>query len=172
MAEIVVRKTRRFTTLIDEPLHRARGIANYQFDSPIGHRLFPDECTVEISKRTGNLRRILQGPTVLATIRAHDGRIVLTLAGAERLHQLSPFPRLRVVVKQDVTPFIAEGRSVFAKHVTKVDSQLRAGDEVLIVNENDELLAVGQAHLSPQEMLDISRGVAVKTRHSSKSRND
>ena len=172
MAEVLERKARRVTTQIDDPLYRARGIANYQFESPIGHLLFTDDCTVEISKRTGNLRRILQGSIVLATIRARDGRIVLTMAGAQRLHQLCPFPRLRVVVTDEVTPFISEGRSVFAKHVEKVDSQLRAGDEVLVVNEKDELLAVGKAHLSPQEMLDLSRGIAVKTRHSSKTRKD
>jgi len=172
MAEVVVRNTRRAKTEIDEPLHRARCIANYQFDLPLGHLLFSDDCTAEVSKRTGNLRRILQGSTVLATIRANDGRIVLTMAGAQRLHQLTPFPRLRVVVKQEVTPFISEGRSVFAKHVENVDQQLRAGDEALIVNEKDALLAVGKAHLSPQEMLDLSRGVAVKTRHSRKTRND
>jgi predicted RNA-binding protein (TIGR00451 family) len=149
-----------------------RGIANYQFNTPLGPLLFTDECNVEVSKKTGNLRRILQGSLVLATIRAHDGRIVLTMAGAQSLHHLVPFPRLRVVVNQEVSPFISEGRSVFAKHVKKVDPQLRAGDEALIVNEKDELLAVGTAHLSPQEMLEISRGVAVKTRHSSKSRQD
>jgi len=172
MAEVVVGKTKRATTQIDDPLHRARGIANYQFDSPIGHLLFPDECIVELSKRTGNLRRVFQGETVLATIRAHDGRLVLTMAGAKRLHQLCPLPRLRVVVNQEITPYISKGRSVFAKHVINVDPQLRAGDEVLIVNENDELLAVGRAHLSPREMLDLTRGVAVNTRHAQKSRND
>ena len=172
MARVLVKLTRRATTQIDDPLYRARGIANYQFDSPIGHLLFPDDCIVELSKRTGNLRRILHDSIVLATIRAHDGRIVLTMAGAQRLHQLSPFPRLRVVVSQEVTSFISEGRSVFAKHVKTVDPQLRAGDEVLVVNEKDELLAVGKAHLSPQEMLDITRGIAVKTRHSSKSQAD
>ena len=172
MVDLVVRKTRRVTTQIDEPLHRARGIANYQFDSPIGHLLFPDECNVELSKSTGNLRRVILDTVVLATIRAHDGRIVLTMAGAQRLHQISPFPRLRVVVDQEVSPFISEGRSVFAKHVKHVDPQLRAGDEAIIVNEKDELLAVGKAHLSPQEMLDLSHGVAVKTRHSRKRRNN
>ena len=172
MVEVVVRNTRRATTELDEHLHRARCIANYQFDAPLGHLLFSDECTVDLSKRTGNLRRVLQESTVLATIRANDGRIVLTMAGAQRLHQLTPFPRLRVVVKQEVTPFISDGRSVFAKHVENVDPQLRAGDEVLVVNEKDELLAVGNAHLSPQEMLDLSRGVAVKTRHSRNTRNE
>jgi uncharacterized protein with predicted RNA binding PUA domain len=60
---------------------------------------------------------------------------------------------------------VAEGRSVFAKHVTQVDFKLRAGDEVLVVDDADSLLAVGKANLCPLEMLDLVRGVAVRTRH-------
>jgi predicted RNA-binding protein (TIGR00451 family) len=68
----------------------------------------------------------------------------------------------------EAAPLVAEGRSVFAKHVTQVDLRLRAGDEVLVVDEADSLLAVGKAFLCPEEMLDLTRGVAVRTRHSIK----
>lgn len=119
-----------------------------------------------MSKRTGRLRRVTLASKVLVTIRATDGRIVLTIWGAKRLHDAVKYPRLRAVVHQEIAHFIAEGRSLFAKHVDGVDSHLRAGDEVLIVDSKDELLAVGVAQLSPQEMLDLTRGVAVKTRHS------
>jgi uncharacterized protein with predicted RNA binding PUA domain len=107
---------------------------------------------------------------ILATIRAHDGMIVLTIEGGQRLHQSLLFPKRRVVIKKDVAHFIAKGRSVFAKHVSLVDSDLRAGDEVLVVDNKDTLLAVGKANLSPQEMLDLTRGVAVKVRHAIKKR--
>lgn len=128
--------------------------------------IFPDTCKVEVSKRTGRLRRVLLASKVLATIRATDGRIVLTIWGAKRLHAAVKSPQLRAVVHQEIAHFIAEGRSLFAKHVEEVDPQLRAGDEVLIVDSKDDLLAVGVAQLSPQEMLELTRGVAVKTRHS------
>ncbi len=121
---------------------------------------------MEVSKRTGRLRRVTLASQVLATIRATDGRIVLTILGAKRLHAAVKYPRLRATVHQEIAHFIAEGRTLFAKHVEDVDPQLRAGDEVLIVNNKDELLAVGVAQLSPQEMLELTRGVAVKTRHS------
>lgn len=107
---------------------------------------------------------------ILATIRAHDGMIVLTIEGGQRLHQALPFPRHRVVIQKDVSHFIAKGRSVFTKHVSSVDSDLRAGDEVLVVDSQDALLAVGKANLSPKEMLDLTRGVAVKVRHAIKKR--
>jgi uncharacterized protein with predicted RNA binding PUA domain len=155
---------------ISETLYRLRGIANYQFRALIGHLLFPDDCEVEVSQRSGRIRRVSLNSKILATIRAHDGMIVLTIEGAQRLHQLTTYPKLRVVAEQGVTQFIAEGRSVFAKHVKFVDSQLRAGDELLVVDEQDRLLAVGKATLSPQEMLELTRGVAVKTRHSIENR--
>ncbi len=125
---------------------------------------------MEVSKSSGRIRRVTLNSKILATVRAHDGMIVLTIDGGKLLHQAVPFPKVRVVIHQEVAQFIAEGRSVFAKHVKVVDPQLRAGDEILVVDEKDKLLAVGKANLSPQEMIDLSRGVAVKTRHSIKKR--
>lgn len=161
-------KVSRISSLIKSSILRIRGISNYQFGEVVGEQLFPDECEIEFSRRTGKIRRVFLHSKVLATIRARDGRIVLTMLGAQRLHQAVPPPRLRVFVDTEGEHFIVEGRSIFAKYVKKVDSNLRAGDEVLVVNDQDKLLAVGSAVLSPQEMLDLSRGVAVKSRHSSK----
>jgi predicted RNA-binding protein (TIGR00451 family) len=156
------------TTPIIDPLFKARGIANYQFDEAIGEALFPNECQFQFSPRTGQIRRISLEANTLATIRPRDGRIALTIWGARRLHEAAPAPRFRVVVTREAAPLVAEGRSVFAKHVTQVDLRLRAGDEVLVVDEADSLLAVGKANLCPEEMLDLTRGVAVRTRHSIK----
>lgn len=153
------------STPIIDPLFKVRGIANYQFEAAIGLILFPDECRFEFSQRTGQVRRVAFEANTLATIRPSDGRIALTIWGARRLHEAVRAPRLRVVVTKEAAPLVAEGRSVFAKHVTHVDRKLRAGDEVLVVDDSDALLAVGKAHLCPEEMLDLSRGVAVRTRH-------
>ena len=155
----------RFITPKPNPLVQVRSIANYQFEEQIGNTLFPDGCRIEFSKRSGQIRRISLHSQVLATLRASDGRIVLTFWGAQRLHRLIPAPRLRVVISQEFSSFINAGKSVFAKHVLQVDPQLRSGDEALIVDDHDTLLAVGKAHLSPREMLDLTHGVAVKTRH-------
>ena len=80
------------------------------------------------------------------------------------MHAHFPYPRHRVVVLDEVSEFIARGRSVFAKHVVDVDRKIRANDEVLVVNTKDELLATGRAVLSAFEMLEVERGVAVKVR--------
>lgn len=146
-----------------------RGVANYQFGEDIGESLFPNECKMKFSRRTGRLRYISYKGNLLAIIRARDGRIVLTFWGARRLHQASQPPSYRVVIPNEISPFITKGRSVFAKHVIQVDPQLRARDEALIVDQDDTLLAVGKAYLCPQEMLDLTRGTAVRIRHTMKS---
>ncbi|MFX1474688.1 MAG: PUA domain-containing protein [Promethearchaeota archaeon] len=156
-------------TFTVNPLLKIRGVANYQFGGDIGESLFPDECKIQFSRRTGRIRYISIKEKLLAVIRARDGRIVLTFWGAQRLHQATQPPRHRVMIRNEISPFITKGRSVFAKHVIQVDPQLRARDEALIVDQDDKLLAVGKTYLCPQEMLDLTRGTAVRIRHTRKS---
>ena len=68
----------------------------------------------------------------------------------------------RVVASDDAAPFVAKGGNVFAKHVLSVDPEIRAGEEVLVVDSQDRLLATGTAVLAPEEMLQIKRGLAVQ----------
>jgi predicted RNA-binding protein (TIGR00451 family) len=139
--------------------------ADYQFGPGAGEALTSRGIKVEISKRTGKPRYVydLNG-RLLATIRWNDGFLALTLEGARLLKEHFKPPRFRVVVKNDVRDFIKQGRSVFAKHVVKVDPEIRCGDEVVVVDEDDNLLAVGRAVLSSYEMLAFNSGVAVKVR--------
>ena len=74
------------------------------------------------------------------------------------------YPQNRVVVNQDSEPFAREGKSIFAKFVIDCDRNIRASEEVLIVNENDELLAFGKSLLNSAEILDFKVGQAIKTR--------
>ncbi len=151
------------------PLFKVRGVANYQFGKDIGESLFPNKCEMKFSRQTGRIRYVSYKGKLLAVIRARDGRIVLTFWGAKRLHQASEPPRYRVMIPNEISSFITKGRSVFAKHVIQVDPQLRARDEALIVDQDDTLLAVGKAYLCPQEMMDLTRGTAVRVRHTRES---
>ena len=145
-------------------LERARAIANYQFENNIGSALFPDNVKITYSKKTGRLRHFYLEGTVIATLKPTDGFLSLTLAGAKRLAEALHPPRFRVVVREDVVKFIAEGKDVFAKHVADADSLLRAGEEVIVTSPKGEVVAVGKALLTGKEMLGFKRGVAVKVR--------
>ncbi len=138
-------------------------IADYQFGRGAGKAIFPDSCRFILST-TGRVRQVVDGGVRIATLKADSGWFTLSIEGARRLHSHLPYPKMRVVVMDEVSEFIAAGKSVFAKHVVEVDEDIRANDEVLVVNTKDELLATGRAVLSAFEMLEMERGMAVKVR--------
>lgn len=144
-------------------LNRARMIADYQFGRGAGSALFPEGTTYSLSK-TRRLRYLYWEKERVATVRAKDNLLTLSMIGAERLHSLLCSPKQRVVASDDATPFIAKGGNLFARHVLAVDPEIRAGEEVLVVDSDDHLLATGTAVLAPEEMLQIKRGLAVQVR--------
>jgi conserved protein with predicted RNA binding PUA domain len=144
-------------------LRRVRIIADYQFGSGAGKSLFTDTVRFSLS-RTRRVSQVLDGDTRVATLRASDGLFTLGQLGAHRLHASFPYPRLRVIVNSEASPFVGAGKTAFAKHVVHADPDLRAHDEVLLVDENDTLIATGRAVLSPPEMYAFNRGAAVKVR--------
>jgi conserved protein with predicted RNA binding PUA domain len=153
----------------DRVLGRARVIADYQFGGGAGAGLFPDGCRFTFS-RTGRLRQVLLGEERLATLRASDGRLTLSFAGAERLREALPPPAYRVGIDPSVAEFIPKAKTAFARHVVSADPAIRAGDEVLIVAVGDTLLATGMALLPGAEMLSFKYGPAVKIREGRESR--
>lgn len=144
-------------------LRRVRTIADYQFGAGAGNALFPDECEFGFS-RTGRIRYVLLGVERLATVRAGDGRLTLSYEGAHRLMAALASPAYRVVIDENVVEFVGKGKNAMAKHVIAADAEIRAGDEVLVVNAADDLVATGSAALSGEEMLAFNYGVAVNVR--------
>lgn len=145
-------------------LERIRGVANYQFESEIGQKMFPDDVKIEYSRKTGRIKHIYLNGSLLATLRPTNGFFALTINGSKRLMSLVDYSRFRIVVHEDVESFVREGRNVFAKHIVKANGKIRPGEEVVVINNKNVVLAVGKAVLSGEEMLAFNRGVAVKVR--------
>lgn len=80
------------------------------------------------------------------------------------MHHFLPGKRLRVVISEEAVSFVERGKTAFNKHVVEIDPELRAGEEVLITDEADRLLATGQLLLSPAEILALDSGAAVDVR--------
>jgi len=72
--------------------------------------------------------------------------------------------RYYVKVSDDVSSFVARGKSVFAKHIVAADDEIRPKEEVVVLDEEGRVLAVGRAVLSGREMKMFKRGVAVQVR--------
>jgi predicted RNA-binding protein (TIGR00451 family) len=145
-------------------LQKIRSVADYQFGGEVGRKLFPDEVGIVYSKRTGRIRHVYLRKEMLATLRPTDGLFSLTIAGAKRIVEHMKPLRLWVRIQEEAEPFVAEGKSVFAKHVVEVDEEIRPQEEVVVVTKNGETLAVGRAVLSGKEMKTFRRGVAVRVR--------
>ncbi len=139
-------------------------VADYLLGRGAGRALLRGgEVEVVRSSKTGRVREVYVDGVLVATFRASDGFLLPTVEGARKL--LSSGVRVKVVVvSDDAAEFVARGRSVFAKHVVDASPDIRAGDEVVVVNKGGEVLAVGRAKLSGCEMVGAGRGVAVKVR--------
>jgi len=148
-----------------------RSIAIYQF-GPGAERFIPDNVEVVFSKRTGRIRYVLVEGRRIATLRASDCTFALSLDGARLLQKVLPPPRLRVVVAEEIVPFVKRGRDVFCKHVASADPFLRPGDETIVVDSGDQLLAVGRMVVPASVIKQLSRGVAVKVRRGIGMRGD
>lgn len=144
-------------------LKRVRTIADHQFGRGAGEILFPDNVEFQLST-TKRIRQILLENDRIATVRAKDGMLTLSIKGATKLHGFISYPGQRVVVNSESAPFVAKGKTAFARHVTAVDPDIRAGQEVLLVDANDRLLATGKTMLSAIEMQAFKKGIAVDVR--------
>jgi len=151
---------------LDKPngkeLLKLRAVADYQFNRGVGKTLFPDRVTVV--RGNGRIRQVWLDGEPLCAIRASDGLIILNRKGAELLHSALVPPKMRVVVNDDAAPLVGSGKTAFAPHVTEADPEIRPGDEVLVVDGKNRLLASGTALLSGTEMIMFNHGVAVKVR--------
>ena len=148
----------------DIDVARVRAVADYQFGKGAADAIFDGPLQLVKSKNTDRIRNVIVSGEHVMSLRAEDGLYSLRAPGARRLHKGLPAPRLRIVVKADSVPFNREGKSVFCTFITEADPALRIGDDALIVDENDELIAIGRPMLTRTEMLSMRKGMAVKVR--------
>lgn len=153
---------------MENAIGKVRIIADYQFGKGVGAKLFPENVEIQYSPKTGRIRYINLNGERLATLRPTDGLLSLSIKAAKFMAENLPIAECFVTVRNDVSEFIADGGDVFAAHVVKVDDEIRAKDEVIVLDEDKHVLAVGRALLSSGEMNAFKTGVAVKVRHGCK----
>lgn len=153
---------------MESELNRIKAVADYQFGKGVGKVLFPSRVKIAFSPRTGRIRYVFLGNERLATMRPTDGTFALSILGAKRIVQGAKRGKCFVIVQNGVARFISEGGDVFAAHVKKASYDIRSGDEVIVLDENANVLAVGRSALSGEEMLAFKRGIAVKVRRGSR----
>ncbi len=128
----------------------------------LGVDIFPDKIRVDVSRKTNRIRAVYSKPgRLLATFRASDFYIILH-EGARALHKITNPPENRVVLADpNAIEAAREGGTVFAKFVSSADKNILPGQQVLVTDPENALLASGTALLNAKEMLSFSRGPAV-----------
>jgi len=150
--------------MTQDELARLRTIADYQFGAGAGAALFPPSDDLTVTHSTGGRPRQVRADAGRIVSYGTDGRFTLGLEGGRRLVDALNAPAGRVVVGSESEPFVREGKNVFAKFVQRVDDDVRPRDEVAVVHETGDVLAVGRAELAADAMHDFDTGMAVKVR--------
>ncbi|MDH5021527.1 PUA domain-containing protein [Halobacterium rubrum] len=149
----------------DAGIPALRTVAAYQYGAGAGRALFPEDEAYRVERsNTGRPQQVLREDGKRLVSVGLDGRVTLGPAGGQRLVDALEFPRARVVVGDESEPFVRDGKNVFAKFVQTVDGGVRQGDELAVVHENGDLLAVGRAELDAESMRDFEAGMAVMVR--------
>ncbi|MFX0206795.1 MAG: DUF5591 domain-containing protein, partial [Candidatus Hodarchaeota archaeon] len=132
-----------------------RTVADFQFGEGTGSILFPDNVRVHGRKERG-LRVKLDGDHLL-TFRPETGYLTLSLTAGKLLmhhsHNLVTFDGQKII-----------GSTIFTKAIIKADSEIRPNEEVVVVNKEGELIAVGVSRLSGDLLVKMKHGKGINIR--------
>ena len=125
----------------------------------------------QYSRRTGRIRYVLAAGSkkVLFSLRP-NGSIAPSIQGfrsllsKRRLSSIRTRPAWILTVVDGVSEVVSAGKTVFCKHVVACSNELRAGQDVAVLNESGDLLAAGRTVLAGPVIKQFKRGVAVKVR--------
>lgn len=147
-------------------LRQIQAISDYQFGASVTDLFFCDLGLIhfERSPNTDKIRYVYHKNNLLLTLRPNNSLFTLSLYSAEMIIRNKSIPKLRVIVLNEISDYIRKGRNVFCKHVIEIDNDFRALDEVIVVNQDDELLAIGKLKLPISYVKSFSSGVAVNVR--------
>jgi len=144
-----------------------RGVVDSQFGAGTGEVLLPEGHIVLMNKAPSldRMDEVILDGQVVGTLRYDLGRgwvFLNRLQGAMRIAPL--MSRAMVVADSGAVPFIKDGKNLMAPGVVSVHSDIRRGDEVVVLDQDGTPLATGLAKMDAAEMLESERGVAVKTK--------
>jgi Prefoldin, molecular chaperone implicated in de novo protein folding, alpha subunit len=148
-------------------------LANFQFGLGIGDELLSDDLvrrmSFKFSKKTGRLKYVFLDNKPYLSIRTNDGFITLSILAAKIILERNVSFKNIIVVDGKFSHIIKHYKQVPVKFVKQVDMNLKAGSEVIVVDENRKLIGVGKSILNGEEMLSLKRGIAVKLRKVTKN---
>jgi 7-cyano-7-deazaguanine tRNA-ribosyltransferase len=145
---------------------KLRALFIHQWGRNAGGVVDLENLEVVLSKSTGKIKHIKLDDEILFTIVPTTGLVTPTYRGGQELLRVGIDDTYKVIMDSEVSQFVSSGKSALAKFVKHADGNLRAGEEVVVLDEAKNLLGTGRSVLSGDEMIAFNRGVAVMIRHS------
>jgi archaeosine-15-forming tRNA-guanine transglycosylase len=143
---------------------------SYIYDANVADALMDGYAgfKLEFSKQTGRLRYIYKGKDPFLTIIPTNGWIIPSMEAFEIIKNATEPPKYRVIVTDEAAKYASEGKSVFTQYVVDIDKNLKPNDEIMIVDQQDRLAALGKLNLPIQFITAERNGVAVKNKKGNK----
>lgn len=148
-------------SLREEEVRALTKVLDYFYGRGAGDVLRRGKLTGLFSKRTRRLQRIFLNGKVVFVVRASDFAPLLTREGVRLIGALA---RRIVVVRSEVKDIVKRARNVFCRHVVRASDTIKPRDEVIVVSEDGDVLAVGRAVLPGKYMTRFKSGIAVMVR--------
>ncbi|MFQ6136143.1 MAG: DUF5591 domain-containing protein [Candidatus Hydrothermarchaeales archaeon] len=136
-------------TRINRRIESLKKLCDFQLGKGSSEYLIPKETEIKGLQ-------IFFGDEQIASINPRSGYISLTLRGGELLQGYGEY-----IVQISFRP---KTNSIFSIGVSHADPQIRPGDEVVVVY-NEEVVGVGRAILNGDEMKRAKKGLAIELRH-------
>ncbi len=76
------------------------------------------------------------------------------------------------IIDEEAEPFVRDGKTIFSKFVVDLDDDIRAEDEIFIVNEEWEPVAIGKAIVGAKEIREFKKGAAARNRWGFKTKTE
>ncbi|MHA1613451.1 MAG: tRNA guanosine(15) transglycosylase TgtA [Candidatus Thorarchaeota archaeon] len=149
-------------------IRKLKAVLMYQWGENAGNVANIEGIQVVFSRSTGKIRHVTLENEIIFTVVPTTGLLTPTFKGGEILMNVNIDSTFLVTMEKDAAEFVAKGKSALAKFVKNASSKLKAGEEVLVIDNEHELLGTGRALISGSEMLIFDRGVAVVIRHASR----
>jgi len=131
-----------------------------QYDEKFVNQIFPKKARIEVIQTDAG-DTLYAVNNVLKLWKSNEGYIpVLTLLLNKQVDLK------KIVVDKGAIRFVTNGADVMRPGITKIDSSIKKGDIVVIVDENhDRALAIGKSMLDAKQMEDKNSGKVVKNLH-------
>ena len=148
-------------TPVDE--HRLLSSFFAQFPHSSFLHLNFNQFQVEYSKKTKRMTYIYFMGNLCFSLRNSDGYYISTSEGAKLLSS-AKLKDQTVVISREAIPFVKEKKSLYNRHVLKTSSGITPNSEVFLVDKDDKVIGTGISKQPGYAMLELKRGVAVRTK--------